>query len=1033
MSCGIPSTKRSNWMKGDWMKLSLLLCIALLPSLALAQLSGAGSINGTVTDPSGAVIPNATVTALNTATGTKSIRSTSSSGYYVLSPLDPGTYDVTVAAKGFRILTQDQVVVDALHVVGLNLSLTVGTASENVVVNTAPPTLDTASATIGGTIENDAYIALPLQMNGAPRDPTQFAYLMPGASQGNSGSSGVFDGTGSLGRIDELFLDGLPTTRISQQGDPREVSYSISVEAIDQFQVVTGGSPIEYQGVGVQNYVMKSGANQIHGSLFEFFRNTALDTWSWGSSSLTNPATGKPTKPVEHQNEFGLAAGGPIIKNRLFFYGVYEGYRYLNYGNFQLGTVPTAPERSGNFTDLPASQSIYDPATTTCTAGQCTRQQFSYNGSKNVIDPGRISKISEALINGLPLPTNPALVANNWFGPPINSTFTWKASGKLDAVINQKQHAAVVFSSYKSYPYGYTPFAGFGIPLPVPWVSAQIGLAYAKNLLLEHNYTITNHMVNQLKFGFFRALSIQSAPTFNPAYGAATKYGIMGLPAGQVSESFPEITFAGPNAVSSFAVAKADNEITNTYDLLDNAQYVRGKHSITAGVVHQWLEDNYTFYVTGTSPVTLNYSNAQTAGFTPISGSSGGTLSTTQGDAFTSFLLGQVNSASLTDTAAVTSYGRMYPWSVYAEDDYALTRKLTLNLGLRWDYFPPFLERENRLSWLNPTLMNPAVNYPGALVFAGNGASTCNCRTPLNTWHKNFGPRLGVAYSLGTKTVLRAGYTLNFSHASGQNNVGRSGPGNSGYTATPAPVSPSSGVAAFILDNGFPSFQAPPFLNASFGTGYSTTIVTTPLQPEYADPYYGSRAPYAVDWNVGLERQLTNDLTLEVDYVGTEGHFLNSTGNGVGNDARGYWSDLLNPVYYSLGSLLNATPTPTNLAAAQKIIPGIQIPYPTFGGSGGTIAQMLRPFPQYNGVEDAYGDIINSNYNALQLVLNKRMSNGLNIMANYTFSHEIDNQGTFRNGYLPTRVERARGTGDTPEILNITTVYNLPFGRGDMH
>lgn len=1017
-------------VESNWIKWALLLCIALLPCLASAQLSGAGSISGTVTDSSGAAVPNATVTAINVATGAKTVRTTTSSGYYVLSPIDAGSYTVTVTATGFETHTQDRVVVDALQVVGLNLILQVGSVSQNVVVSAALPTLDTASATIGGTLENTAYLALPLQMNGAPRDPTQFAYLMPGVSQGNSGSSGVFNGTGSLGRVDELFLDGLPTTRVSQQGDPREVSYSVSVEAVDQFQVVTGGSPIEYQGIGVQNYVLKSGTNQIHGSLFGFFRNTALDTWSWGSSAIKNPATGTPTKPVEHQDEVGLAAGGPIIKNRLFFYGVYDGYRYLDYGNFELGTVPTALERSGNFTDLPASQPIYDPATTICTAGQCTRQQFSYGGTPNVIDPGRISKISTALINGLPLPTNPTLVANNWFGPPIDSTYTWKADGKLDAVINQKQHAAVVFTAYKSYPYGYTPFPTFGIPLPVPWVSAQIGLAYAKNLLLEHTYTISNHMVNQLKFGFFRALSIQSAPTFNPIYGAATAYGISGLPAGQVSESFPEITFAGPNAVSSFAVAKADNEITNTYDLLDNAQYVRGKHSITVGVIHQWLQDNYTFYVTGTSPLTLSYSNAQTGGFTPISGSSGGTLSTTQGDAFASFLLGQVNSASLTDNAAVTSYGRMYPWSIYAEDDYALTRNLTLNLGLRWDYFPSFLEKENRLSWLDPTLTNPAVDYPGALVFAGSGSGTCNCRTPLNTWHKNFGPRIGVAYSLNSKTVLRGGYTLNFSHASGQNNVGRSGPSNIGYSATVAPVSPSSGVAAFILDNGFPAFQAPPFLVSSYGTGYSTTISTTPLQPEYADPYYGARAPYAVDWNVGVERQLMKDLTLEVDYVGSQGHFLNSTGNGVGNDARGYWSDQLNPSYYALGNLLNATPTPANLAAAQKIIPGVQIPYPTFGGSGGTIAQMLRPFPQYNGVEDAYGDIINSSYNSMQVVLKKRMSNGLDIMANYTFSQEIDDQGTFRNGYLSTRVERARGTGDTPEILNITTVYNLPFGSG---
>ncbi len=1015
-------------LSSRWTRLVLpVALLSLLHGFATAQLGGAGSITGTVTDPTGAVVANADVTAVNTATNAKTERSTTSSGYYVLSPLDPGTYSVTVAAKGFKTLTQDQITVDALQAVGLNLSLQVGSVNENVEVSAAPPTLDTANATIGGTIENNVYTALPLQMNGAPRNATQFAYLEPGVSaSASNGSAGIYDGTGSFGNINELFLEGLPATRVAQQGDPREVANSISVEAVDQFQVLTGGAPIEYQGIGVQNYVLKSGTNQIHGALFEYFRNTALDTWSWGSSSVINPATGKPKKPVEHQNEFGLVVGGPIIKNRLFVYGGYDGYRYVDWGNAELGTVPTALERTGNFTDLPASQSIYDPSTTSCVSGKCTRQQFSYMGVNNVIPPNEISSIAKALINGLPLPTNPNQVSNNWFGPPITSTYTWRASGKVDAVISQKQHAGFVLSAYKSYPYGYTPFPTFGIPLPVPWVSAQIANAYAKNVLIEHSYTINAHTVNQLKFGLFRAITDQSAPTYNPIYGAASAYGITGLPPGQVSQSYPESTFAGPNANSSFAVAKADNEVTNTYDILDNAQYVHGKHSITVGGLHQWLEDNYTFYVTGTSPLTLSWSNAETGGFTPISGNSGGTLSTAQGDAMASFLLGQVDHASMTDTAVVTSYGRMYPWSVYAEDDYAMTPRLTINLGLRWDLFPPFVEKQNRLSWLNPNLNNPAVDYPGALVFAGGGTYGCNCQSPLNTWHKNFAPRLGIAYALDPKTVIRGAYTLNYSHSSGAENIGRSGPSNLGFGETVAPVSPSSGVAAFTLASGFPAFQAPPFLVPSFGTGYSTTITTTPLSPTYSDPYVGSRAPYAINWNVGIERQLPWDVTAEADYVGSQAHFLPPTGNG----ARGYWANELNPIYYKLGTLLNATPSAANLAAAQAIIPGIQLPYPTFGGTGGTIAQMLRPFPQYAGVTDSYGDVANSNYNALQLVLKKRMSHGLNGNLNYTFSHEIDNQGTYRNGYLSPRADRSLGTEETPKILNLTVVDNLPFGAG---
>jgi len=208
--------------KVKWTKLALVFCVTALSGVTFAQLGGAGSITGTVTDPSGAVVQNADVTAVNTATSTKTVRSTTSSGYYVLSPLDPGTYSVTVTARGFKTLTQDQIVVDALQAVGLNLTLPIGSVNESVEVSTAPPTLDTANATIGGTIENEVYTALPLQMNGAPRNATAFAYLEPGVSQSASnGSAGIYNGTGSFGNINELFLEGLPATRVAQQGDPR--------------------------------------------------------------------------------------------------------------------------------------------------------------------------------------------------------------------------------------------------------------------------------------------------------------------------------------------------------------------------------------------------------------------------------------------------------------------------------------------------------------------------------------------------------------------------------------------------------------------------------------------------------------------------------------------------------------------------------------------------------------------------------------------------------------------------------------------
>ncbi|MHB1021522.1 MAG: outer membrane beta-barrel protein [Acidobacteriaceae bacterium] len=994
------------------MALFLFSLTVVLGGSMQAQVGGKGSINGTVTDSTGAVIPGATVTATEVATGVKTIRTTTSSGYYVLSPLDPGTYSVTLTAPGFQTLKQENVVVDALQVVGLNLTMQVGGSKETMVVSSAPPQLDTTSATLGGTIENTEYTALPLQMDGGPRDPTQFVYLMPGVSQG--GVSGIFNGSGSQGRLDEIYIDGVPITRISIQGDPRNVSSAISVEAVNQFQVETSGAPVEYQGAGVQNYVVKSGTNKIHGSIFEYFRNTALDTWGWGAPAVINPLTGKATKPVEHQNEYGITLGAPILKDKIFFFGSYDGYRYNKAGNPSYYTIPTMLMRQGNFTELPSSQPIYDPATTVCSGKTCTRQQATYNGVANTFDPGRIGVAEQAMMKYMPTPTNNA-ITNNYLGQTPTNTFSWNTTEKVDAVLTPKQRISVIFAASKSGVLGYL---SKGSQVPLPYTNGQFYTPKTKTLIFEHSYVVTSHLVNQFKYGFIRYYDLVGNPSYSTQYGIVSAAGVAGLPAGQVADSFPTVKWGGPNSNTQWSGGKAYTETTNTYDLLDNVQYVHGKHSFTFGAIRQWLQDNNTAYLTGTAPLALNYSNAETAAY------NSGVLQTKTGDSFASFLLGQVDSAQLVQNAVLTTGARIRPLSLYAQDDYAVTPKLTLNIGLRWDYFPSFTEVQNRFSFLNPTMTNPVTGNAGALQFAGGGAYGCNCSTPVHNWYKNFGPRIGVAYGLNEKTVLRGGYSISYTHGTGILNATRLGTGQLGYTASPNPKSSSnSGIAAFVLDNGFPSYTPPPFINSSYGTGFSTNVSTSAASVSYGDPYLGSRAPYVINWNAGIERQLTQNMAISVNYVGSQGHFLPTAGSG----ARGIYSDQVDPKYYNLGSLLTAKASAATVAAAQAIDPSVALPYPTFSG---TIGQMLRPFPQYNGVGDTYGNIVNSNYNALQMTLKQRMSNGLQFMLNYTYSHEIDDGGTYRSGYLPNRIERSRGTADTPQILSGTVVYDLPFGKG---
>ena len=311
--------------------LALLLCMGL-PAARLFAQSGEGSLQGTVSDASGAVIPNANVTITNKATNVATKTVSSSAGYYILSPVHPGTYMVEITAAGFEKLMQDNVVVNALQARVFNPQLAVGNETETVEVTAAPPVLDTADATLGLTVENDTYSNLPLQMNGTQqRDPTQFASLTPGAQSGTR--MPVIGGTGNF--LGQLYLEGMPATTVNMQGDNRVVSLSMSIEAVDQFQVLTSTPPAEYMGAGAMNFTMKSGGLKYHGKIADYIRNTAFGSWSFPSKWATvknasNQSVYAP-KPVEHQNELSMSFGGVVPKthDKMFFFVAYDIFFFI--------------------------------------------------------------------------------------------------------------------------------------------------------------------------------------------------------------------------------------------------------------------------------------------------------------------------------------------------------------------------------------------------------------------------------------------------------------------------------------------------------------------------------------------------------------------------------------------------------------------------------------------------------------------------------------------------------------------------------
>ncbi len=1033
-------------------------CIMLLFMLALAicqgraQIGGSGAIQGRVTDPSGAVVVDATVTAKDIATGVVSTRTTTNAGVYLISPLPPGTYTVRATSAGFEALEQQNVVVNATRTTGLDLKLQVGSQTQQVLVTAAPPELDTTDATLGETMPNEEYAALPLSMSGQQRDPTSFVYLMPGVQGG--GRSGVFNGAGSYnGYLDEMYVDGIPLTTISQQGDNRTISLAVPVDAVDQFQVQTSGTPVEFQGMGSQNYVIKSGTNQWHGSVFDYVRNTAFDSWGFFAKAATEKtatgATIPAPKPAEHQNEFGFTLGAPIRRDKMFFFVAYDKFHYTYGVNPGLLSIPTLAERQGDFSAYPYP--IYDPTTrAACTAANGgTTCAYAFPG--NIIPASKMSPMAQKMQSFMPAPSNNNLTGNFLTGQPGGAN-NFEFVAKVDANITDKQHIAVVSTSGRRGFIGLD--YGAATVLPLPYTNGILVAELTATGILEHTYTLTPHLVNQFKYGYVR----QWGPVSNPTYGnsnweASTALGIGNLPAGQSAMDFPGVNFGGgvdlPTNWTSY-VGYSQN--VNTYTMMDNLQWIHGKHSFTYGADFQWLNENESNFDTPSRPLLFSESNLNTAGYD----SKGNINKGQSGAAYASFLMGAVDSTSLTIQPYTVLGARYKTFSPYVQDDYRATSHLTVNLGLRWDFYPPYHEVQNRWSYMNPNLTNPATGSLGAVEFAGSGAYSCHCQTPVHYYMGNAAPRVGLAYSINDKTVFRAAYGIMYSHGGG---VGgrlgaNNGTGQAGLSANPTFLdSGQGGIPAFYLNSNFgnmayPSYSSTPDIVNTVNAGNyidSNGAAISPAGVSYADPYVASRAPYSENWNVGLQRAITNSLTIQVDYSASQSHFLTSSLKG-----RGYWTNQLDPKYLVLGPLLGKLPNSvdsktgkTYLQEAQAIVPGINLPYANFGGSHGTIAAMLSPFPQYAGVTDTWGNIANANYNSLQLSLVQRAVHGLSYTVNYTYAKEIDDAGSFRSGYdIPAsaitsgksykqdRIERSLGAGEQPQALNFFGVYDLPFGKG---
>jgi hypothetical protein len=596
--------------------------------------------------------------------------------------------------------------------------------------------------------------------------------------------------------------------------------------------------------------------------------------------------------------------------------------------------------------------------------------------------------------------------------------------------------------------------------------------------------------VNQFKYGFS---NFGGPPLKNITQGVsqweAANMGIQftGVPAnGQAPTEFPTNIFAGSNAQEEWGEAGSGvsaTTVSETYTAVDNLLWIKGKHAFTFGVQFQWLEENASSYDGPTSSLTLNWNTNETGA---INGTSYGTNT---GYSYASFMLGAVSSSGITLQPFSVLGGRYKPIAPYIADDYKITPKLTVNIGLRWDYIPTYNEVLSRFSFLNPNITNPVTGNKGALQFAGtNGGPSvsCNCNSPASNHMGNWGPRLGFAYALNSKTTIRGAYSLVYSHAGGTGGAGGAyaGPSQLGFTSSPSytdfPAGASAGPAFYLntsstfgtlgLSNsnfGGPGYTVPPItapgpisqtLNVGNTVNSSNAFVTASGAPGFPDPYLSGRAPEFSFWNFGVQRELMRNMVITVNYAGSESHFLAGAAN-----MRGLQSGQLDPRYWavgnyavnnSLGAVLTGAATTANItnyntAAAAVGFPSFSAPYSSYlaagnaSGSKATIQQGLLWMPQFSATTDTWPNIANVGYHSLQVSLNKRLSNGLNFQVNYTYSKQLDDTGTMRSGYaLPAnvmidgkaravnRADRSWSTTSVPHSLAVLGTYDLPFGKG---
>ncbi len=962
-----------------------LFCFCLSFSfLALGQ-SNKGSITGNVTDPSAASVPDAVIKAVNVDTRVTYSTVTNSTGNYSLLELPVGFYDVSIKANGFRLSSVPRLQINVGQRASLAVVLEIGSLDQTAVVTATSTDIQAATSDLGSVVSREKVLDLPLAVTGNIRNPESFIFLTPGVT----GSIANTQIDGGQSRSKEVLLDGAASTGPESGGN---WSAYPSVEAIAEFKLLRGTFNAEYgrAGSGFEMFTTKSGTNRFSGSLFEYLRNNALDARGFFSR----------TTPVNRQNEFGVSMGGPVTipklyngANRTFFYFVYDGFRYSQGFTNSLVSLPSADLRRGDFSRLVDRSGnpllIYDPRSTAATATGYTRSPFS----GNIIPVSRFSSVSAKILPLLPGLNNSNLL-NNFLTVGNNITNQDQYNGKIDHLFNDR-HRASVFYSYTNN--------GTDAPevLPEPFSNDRTTYNYYTTVRFTHDWVISPAMLNQVLGGFTRVNS--GGQMYDLDQGWPDKIGLTGVNNGP-GNTFPVVTFNDGYAPwgDSSGGRSRGGQINNTLHFADNFSYVTGKHTLKMGVDLRWQQTNGAEWL-------FDQGNFAFSSFETALPTAAGR--TNSGSSFASFLLGTVDS-SYRRVQNIFPSNRYHYFGTYIQDDWKVTRNLTLNIGLRYDINFPRTAKRNDLGSFDPTIPNPAAGgLPGAITFLGDRAGGLGRDSFADTDYKNFGPRFGLAYQIDHKTVIRGGYGISYAPGNATAGLRLSTGFSYGLSVQPTYASTDQGITPAInWDNGFPTnYPQPPLFTPTIANGSNVNMIGR----------NDGRTPYVQNWSFGVQRELPLQTVLEVTYVGNKGTRL---GNGLIS------LNELSPSYLSLGSLLTQS-----VSSPAAVAAGIKIPYQGFTGS---VAQALRPFPQYQTISNASNPNGNSTYEALQISAQKRMSHGLTFTLAYSYSKTLSDGNIQAGGgpsgqtYYNRRLEKTISDTDVPQVLSFSYIYELPFGPG---